>query len=288
MTRKANVPVAPAFDQDSIRLFIGLIALLLPVAVVIAAWGVPESISGSYHEPGDFPFLPYFPQPRDIFVGCLFVIGAFLMSYQGWERQQIGGFWLWLARYLPVARKWGATWRRRQEDFISSLGGISAWIVALFPTEKADPAAACRAPLAGFDLTTPADPIAAGVSTIHMIFAAILFLTTVYFCLVAFRARVVGKIQRRGTRAWLQDALQWRLTIYYVSGYGILLVILFLGGFALFNKINSGQDFACLIRKQTYWAEVVMLFFFAAAWITASKPSFLKDASEKSSGTTAE
>lgn len=272
---------ALAFDHEAIRRFIGVIALALPLAVRISAWEVPESISGSYHYPtSSFPYLPYFPAPRDIFVGCLFVIGAFLMSYKGRPHKTAGKFWRWLARYFPAARTWGDVWRIRQEDFISSLGGIAAWGVALFPTEKIDPALACPKPLTGLEALPPADAVAKAVSAMHLTFAVILFLTTVYFCLVAFRVRVTDKIERRGAAgAWYQDALKLRLMIYNASGFGILSVILLLGALKLANLFLAEE--ICLTQKQTYWAEALMLLLFAAAWITASKPFFLKDPQEK-------
>jgi hypothetical protein len=269
------------FDQDSIRRFIGLIALLLPVAVGIAAWQIPDSISGSYHEQADFPFLPYFPAPRDIFVGSLFVIGAFLMNYKGQEHKQVGKFWKWLARFWPGALNWGDRWRRRQEDIISTIGGLSAWVVALFPTEYIDPETVCPNPIIPFAFAPAPSPaqVTDFVSTIHLVFAAIVFLTTVYFCLGAFRVRLIGKINDRGPAGpWYRDPLKWRMTLYYISGIGILMTIVLLGLLAIFDRQGRG---ICVIYAQTYWAEVLMLVLFAVAWLTASKPPFLQDPSDK-------
>lgn len=267
------------FDQDTIRSFIGWIAFFLPFAVYIFVGKIPDSISASYHLPSGFSLFPYFPTPRDIFVGSLFVIGAFLMCYQGKAHEKVGKFWYWLAGFIPAAMKWGDTWRRRQEDIISTIAGLSAWIVALFPTEILTAKTICQQSISGLVLEEP--DIYDKVSSIHFSFAAVLFLTTVYFCLVAFRVRLGGKIQRRGPAGpWYRDPLKRRLILYYVSGIGILLVILFVASFAVINSLRAEGNVVCLVYNQTYWAEVVMLFLFGVAWITASKPRGLRDPSD--------
>ena len=267
------------FSQTAIRRFIGLLALLLPVAVVISAWKIPESISGSYHTPTGFPFLPYFPTPRDIFVGALFVIGAFLMSYKGREHEQVDQFWQRLARFWPGALRWGEKWRKHQEDIVSTLGGLSAWTVALFPTKASVDKLVCPAPVIGLISPQPTpSQVLETVSMIHLSFATILFLTTVYFCLVAFRLRVSGKIETRGPAGpWYTDPLKRRLALYYFSGGGILLIILALAVMAILDSQGRG---VCVIYAQTYWAEFVMLVLFGVAWITASKPRGLRDPGE--------
>jgi hypothetical protein len=60
------------------RLFIGVLAMLLPVVVVTVTWlmgdGVQRWISGYYYTP-----------MRDIFVGTLWALGVFLLSYHGYD-----------------------------------------------------------------------------------------------------------------------------------------------------------------------------------------------------------
>ncbi len=267
------------FDQEDIRRFIGLIALLLPVAVVIAAWTIPESISGSYHIPTGFPFLPYFPTPRDIFVGALFVIGAFLMSYKGHKYDQARKFWHVLTPIWPGAVAFGVKMRKREEDLVSTAGGLSAWIVALFPTKESVSKLVCPESLAGFATGANPNQVLETVSIIHLSFASILFLTTVYFCLEAFKNRLADKIEKNGKAGpEYLDPLKRRLAFYYISGVGILLTILTLGGLAILDSQGRG---ICVIYAQTYWAEVVMLFLFALAWITASKPWGLRTPGEE-------
>lgn len=69
----------PEVDHHILRLIIGLIALSL---ANVTAWFSSESInsiSASYHQGG---------WARDIFVGCLFAISAFLFAYNGGSQSE--------------------------------------------------------------------------------------------------------------------------------------------------------------------------------------------------------
>jgi hypothetical protein len=65
------------FDYQVTRFVIGMIALTLPFVVSIVSAGPLSSISASY-----------FTCARDIFVGMLFVVGAFLLAYNGYTTPQ--------------------------------------------------------------------------------------------------------------------------------------------------------------------------------------------------------
>lgn len=65
------------FDYRTLRLLMGIIALLMPIAIVIFANSTLSSISASYYT-----------DSRDIFVGALFIVGAFLLAYNGHETKQ--------------------------------------------------------------------------------------------------------------------------------------------------------------------------------------------------------
>ena len=275
--RKKNSYDNMVFDHEAIRRFIGLIALLLPVAVVLSAWKILDSISISYHTPTGFPFLPYFPTPRDIFVGALFVIGAFLMSYRGRQYDQARKFWVWLQRFWSGAVNFGVEMRKREEDIVSTVGGIAAWLVALFPTEEIKADGINAKPLITFGVDQ--GDVLTQVSHIHLVCAAILFLTTVYFCFCAFIKRLKMKIDTRGPAGpWYSDPLNRRKILYYISGGGILLTLLFL---LIMGILDSLQHGIIVIYNQTYWAEYVMLFLFGLAWLVASKPPGLIDPSEQ-------
>lgn len=85
-----------SFDYRTIRLLIGMIAMLFPLVIRLRAGEMTDSISWSYYT-----------NARDLFVGLLFVIGAFLASYKG---------------------------HKSTEDAMGWLGAFAAMGVALFPT----------------------------------------------------------------------------------------------------------------------------------------------------------
>jgi riboflavin transporter FmnP len=62
----------PVFDYRGLRLLMGLIALSLPIIVSALAGKSLTSISASYYSGA-----------RDMFVGLLFIVGAFLFAYNG-------------------------------------------------------------------------------------------------------------------------------------------------------------------------------------------------------------
>jgi hypothetical protein len=84
------------FDYRALRLLMGIIAFALPFIVNWVSSIPLTSISASYHT-----------EARDIFVGLLFVVGAFLWAYKG---------------HTP------------REAWISKAASIAAIVVALFPT----------------------------------------------------------------------------------------------------------------------------------------------------------
>lgn len=84
------------FDYRTLRFLVGLIAFSLPYVVTIIASTPLRSISASYHT-----------EAQDIFIGMLFIVGSFLVAYNG--------------HFL-------------REAIASKVAGFSAIIVALVPT----------------------------------------------------------------------------------------------------------------------------------------------------------
>jgi len=85
----------PTFSSESIRLMVGLLTFILPILVSIISFTRLTSISASYYT-----------RARDVFVGLLFVLGAFLVVYKG---------------------------HTLTENWIANLGGLAAILAALFP-----------------------------------------------------------------------------------------------------------------------------------------------------------
>jgi len=88
------------FDYRLLRFFIGFIAFALPIVVTIVASRDLSSISASYYTDG-----------RDWFVGMLFIVGSFLLAYNG---------------------------HSLKEEVASKLAAFAAFGVALFPTSCKD------------------------------------------------------------------------------------------------------------------------------------------------------
>lgn len=67
-------------DHRTMKLLVGLIALFLAYFTAVFSQTPLQSISESYHQGG---------WPRDIFVGSLFAISAFLLAYNGETRREM-------------------------------------------------------------------------------------------------------------------------------------------------------------------------------------------------------
>lgn len=73
-------PKLPEIDHRTIKLIVGLIALTLANLTSFFSQTLITSISASYYEGG---------WARDIFVGFLFAISAFLLAYNGQSRREM-------------------------------------------------------------------------------------------------------------------------------------------------------------------------------------------------------
>ena len=87
----------------TLRIIIGILGITLPFILALGAWiffgkGLQDSISEYYHT-----------GMRDVFVGIMFVIGSFLITYKGYDII---------------------------DNIVSTIGGISAILAALFPASQ--------------------------------------------------------------------------------------------------------------------------------------------------------
>lgn len=83
-------PIREEINHHTLKLIVGIIALSLPLLTSYFSMPIKlDSISASYHVGG---------WPRNIFVGFLFAIAAFLATYNGHTRQQ-----MWLSKVAAVA-----------------------------------------------------------------------------------------------------------------------------------------------------------------------------------------
>ncbi|PZG02691.1 DUF998 domain-containing protein [Micromonospora deserti] len=210
------VPVRPPQDAMTVRrlrLGIGVVGIALPIvltagnALLTGRVTLLDSISGFYHT-----------GMRDVFVGGMCAIGVFLICY----------------RY------------RRLDDALSTVAGVLAVAVALFPTATDAPAG-----------TLTADDVIIG--RVHQIAAAALFVLLAVFCLFRFPASEPSGAAR-GRRV--------RNGIYYACGGLILSAI------TLAVASNALPEATRDTLKPLFWCEAVAVLAFGAAWLVKGEELF--------------
>jgi len=240
------------FDYHTIRGLIGLIAMSFPFVVWALASRITDSISWSYHT-----------NARDVFVGFLFVLGAFLMSYKGhkptMKEEDVGRFWKWASGFWKGAIKFRILEKMHEEDLVGWIGGVAAWITATFPTSIC------------FEGNCPPD----WRSNIHYLGAIVLFSTTVYFCLVAFLSQVNEKIEDDQAGGLTGDSpRKRRRKAYLFCGWGI---VAFMFGLLIIKAVKFGA-----IPNITFWVEAIALELFGIAWAVSSQYlPFVTDEAER-------
>lgn len=222
------------FNQLRLRLFVGVVAVLLPILTFGLAGTPLSSISASYYT-----------NARDIFVGLLFALGVLLWAYDG--RASTPSNAAKESGIRSIVRKILRVERKGEQGLVTTLGGITAIAAALCPT-------ACN--------TCETNPI----SIIHYVSAFVLFSTTVYFCLAIFRDHAKAKAEENEQNGRLGTKQRIRARIYLACGLGIMACILAAGGAQLFGGPVAEGAWGI-----TYWAEFVALWVFGFAWMAASR-----------------
>jgi len=144
------------FDYRALRLLIGIIAFSLPFVATLLATTPISSISASYYT-----------EARDAFVGMLFVVGAFLLAYNGHTTRQ---------------------------KIASKVAAFAAVGIAVFPT-ACDMCNTSTVPVTCLQCETTYK------SVIHFISAGTLFSILAYFCLGPFREKTKRQPGKKGRRA---------------------------------------------------------------------------------------
>jgi len=192
-----------------LRNLIGATGLLLPLLLFIGNWyktgeiSVENSISDYHHT-----------ESRDLFVGVLFVLGFFLLTYKGFEAI---------------------------DSKFANFGSVFAIGVALFPN----------------------DSPTKWISTMHFVFATLLFLVFIYFSLVLFR--------KKSKSAPVNPSKIVRNRIYLICG---IIMVICVVGIALGKFILSDDELDN--SNLIFWLETVALIAFGFSWITKGE-LFIKD-----------
>lgn len=199
------------FDYWLLRGLVGVVALIFPILVPISTghfYDLP-SISHSYHHTPGVEF----------FAGLLFFVGAFLSAYKG---------------------------HTRLENIASTIGGICAICIAVFPTDECIDV-----------LSTP--------GKIHMITAVGLFVIIAYFSLWPFLFGAIDKLKdaKKADLPW--KGINRRVWIYGICGAIIVLTLVTYAIIAKFYE-NFAQE-----HRLLFWAEFIALFIFGISWSVSSK-----------------
>lgn len=245
-------------DQRKLAGVVGLVALLLPTVMIIAAFTQLTPFERTCYR-NSISHYYYAPFLGSIFIGALIFIGAYMLAYQG-------------------------TKQRRVERRLSTAAGIAAMLVALFPTEGAG----CQSD--GFraraflpfkregDVQTPVadipldrffqmfdrDILGLQVSSavLHYAAAAALFAFLAWFSLKVFTK--VDPHQRKADGT-LTPQKRIRNALYYFTG-GLILVCIGVMGVAAYFQWPWWQT-----NKLTFWFESIALWAFGAGWLVKAR-----------------
>ncbi|MEU4568087.1 DUF998 domain-containing protein [Micromonospora sp. NPDC023956] len=208
MSAQSPRPPQDAVTVRRLRVGIGAVGIALPIvstvgyALVVGRPALLGSLSGYYHSP-----------LRDVFVGSMCAIGVFLICYR----------------------------HRWPDDLLSTIAGVLAIAVALFPTAPGDPTGAERL-----------------VGVVHQVCAAVLFLLLAVFCLVLFT---------RADPTVRPDPVPGN-GFYRACGFLIIAAIgLAVASTALPDDVRD-------TLRPVLWCEAVAVFAFGAAWLARSDAIF--------------
>ncbi len=204
MAMPPGSPMTLCLPYLSLRMIVGILGITLPFILALGGWfifgtGLQDTISEYYHT-----------DMRDVFVGIVFIIGSFLITYRGHDII---------------------------DNIVSTIGGISAIGAALFP---ASPGSATT--ISGI---------------LHAIFAALFFLSLIYFALVLFpkTSPVIPPTPQKLQRNMVYRACGWIMIISLV-----LLIIYFLLPNAITAPLNPFHP--------AFWLESIAVVAFGVCWLT--------------------
>ena len=103
MTGTPGPPQTLCLPYHALRIIVGILGITLPFILALGAWilfgeGLKDSISAYYYT-----------GMRDVFIGIIFIIGSFLITYRGYDIL---------------------------DHIVSTIGGISAILAAIFPSSQ--------------------------------------------------------------------------------------------------------------------------------------------------------
>lgn len=200
----------------TLRRIVGLLGISFPFVLFVGALllfgtGMQGSMSAYYHT-----------GMRDVFVGTLWVIGFFLLSYKGWGHDNI----------------------------IGNLACMFAVGTAVFPT-RPEGAVSRGSAVAGY---------------LHLAFAALFFLTLIYFSFFLFTKT---DPRRKPTRRKLQRNVVYRCCGGVMSCCILLIVV--------YSSVLPGSAVRVLEPlRPVFWLESLAVVAFGLSWLTKGE-AILRD-----------
>ncbi len=170
----------------------------------------------------------YYTTAGPTFTGILLTVAIFLFTYNGYPLNRKDDRYAWLS-----------------DKRICNFAAVCAIGIIVFPTSSAKPITD--------NIHIFVSSHLAGV--IHLVFAALFFLSMAVMSIVNFR--------RHPNKVLIRDA---EGKLYLICGWGIILCVLIL---AIFSLIPHSEDW--LWGKSVYIMEVFMLLFFGVAWLVKGK-----------------
>ncbi len=249
-----------AVDQRRLAGVVGMVALLLPTLMVVAAFSQLTPFESTCYR-NSISHYYYAPFLGSIFIGALVFIGAYLMVYRG-------------------------TKQIRLEPILSRFAGIFAICVALFPTSghgcqgtgfraraflpfdlpegATDPLPNATGPLESFFqlFDQPVWGFMVGSDMLHYGAAALLFAFLAWFALMVFTQ--VDPHQRLANGKPTQ-AKTIRNALYYLSGGTIILCMLAIGLAFVFDPPWWDAN------RLTFWFEAIALWAFGFSWLVKAR-----------------
>ena len=242
------------FDYHTIRSLIGIIACLFPFFCLIAFYleqggfdvMIPLSLSVTYHFGA-----------RDIFVGMLFIVGSFLIAYNGY-------------------RTYKDTWHK--ELVAAKCAGIFSFLIALFPTSFSydwlDETLLIPYRVPCFEKEGECHVADMEIITYIHQGAAVLFILILFYFCVRFYTRSKDKINELLKNEPDSKSIKYvkrRNKTYFLCAAGMLMTFI-IGVPAYIFKLSDAVVF---------YIEFFCLILFGWSWFTAGKTLFYSSGKEE-------
>ena len=220
MKNKSEKESALVFSYLTLRKTIGLLGLALPVVLAVGGLlifdppGLQRSISAYFYT-----------NISQVFVGTLWAIGFFLLSYKGYGRA---------------------------DAIAGDLGCIFAVGMTLFPTRP--------------EIVVSSKDVLFG--QIHLAFAALFFLTLIFFSVFLFTKTDPSKTP--------SEKKLLRNRVYRACGYAMALCILLI---VIYYRLPPKNALLFEPYNPVFWLEAIAIAAFGISWLTKGE-AILKDEDE--------